>query len=201
MAYTRTLPQEVLTEIARQIGNRQPPPPPHDSDPVQPVQTIAETFEVWSLITGVTKEYEAGNRELASLARPSGVWHHQLRTGENATAFARSKPLGPTPDTWSLRALFWSPLATTIAKAIEWADSNVPDQVEARLLSVRFQQTEAFWFVTAPDSELAPKWNDKLYILTAPKQLLTLQPGTLVDSKAFLEAVCGPKRLTGVIVK
>jgi hypothetical protein len=200
MPYTRTLPDDVLREVANQVGNRVTPSEPQIAGPgaPQPSYSLDESFEVWVLVAGATKEYEAGNRKLSSLARASGVWHHQIKTDQNAAGFARSKPLGPTPDTWSLRELFWSSVAERVDEGIDWSDNNVPDEVEVRLLSVPFQQTEAFWFVTAPESPLAPKWNDKLWILIAPTRLPTLKPGTLIDSTTFLAAISSPVRGMGL---
>ena len=209
MAFTQRLPNEVLAEIAAQISSSieesgesdtiggapgvdqpQPTPPP---DGTPPSYTIGESFELWTFARGMTKEYEAGNRDLSALVRPSGVWHHQLKINGVPRGFARSKPLGPTPESWSVREIFWSPLAKRIDEGIEWTDHNVPEHVETRLLSAPFQQTEAFWYVTKPGSPLAGKWNDKLWIVVASKRLPELKPGTLVNSSTFLQAMAGPK--------
>lgn len=207
MAFTQTLPDEVLAVVAEQISSSLEEQGvsdeldgapgvilPQPSGPsTGPAYTIGESFQVWTFTPGMTEEYEEGNRDLSELARPSGVWHHQLKVNGSPKGFARSKPLGSTPKSWSVRQVFWSPLAKSIDEGIDWIDSNVPEGVEARLLSVPFQQTEAFWFVTAPDSPLAGDWNNWLWIVTSSRRLRQLQPGTRVDSDTFLEAMASPK--------
>lgn len=213
MAFTQRLPNDVLAVIADQVsssiedsgdagglptaGPAQPsePIPPPDAPPRR--YSIGESFELWTFARGMTKEYDAGNRDLSTLVRRSGVWHHQLKVNESAEGFARSKPLGPTPESWSVREIFWSPLAKSIDKAIDWIDEHVPDGVEARLLSAPFQQTEAFWFVTSPSSPLAEEWNDALFIVASSKHLEELKPGAVVNSSTFLKAMAGPKPIEG----
>ena len=217
MAFTQTLPNDVLAEIAAQVSSSieesgesdtiggvpgvdqpQPTPPP---DATPPSYTIGESFEVWTFARGMTKEYDAGNRDLSALCRPSGIWHHQLKVDQVPKGFARSKPLGPTAESWSVREIFWSPLAKRIDEAIDWIDGHAPEEVEARLLSAPFQQTEAFWFVTKPDSPLAGQWNDKLWIVVASNRLPEIRPETLVNSSTFLQAMAGPKPGEGLTRK
>jgi hypothetical protein len=209
MAFAQRLPDDVLAVIADQVkssledsgdvggmpvGGPVPPSEPTSPPDAPPLRyTIGDSFELWTFARGMTKEFEAGNRDLSALLRHSGVWHHQLNINEIPAGFARSKPLGPTPDSWSVKEIFWSPLAKNIDKAIDWIDEHVPDGVEARLLSAPFQQTEAFWFVTAPNSENADEWNDKLLIVVSSKHLKELKPGTLVDSATFLRFMASPK--------
>jgi len=228
MAFTHTLPDDVIKVIAGQInsslnetdegdeiggaggvggtvgggGGGADPPGPGDPPTNTPgtdgapaaSYTIAESFEVWTFAAGMTKEYDAGNRQLSTLVRPSGVWHHQLKIDGSPKGFARSKPLGPNPQDWSLREIFWSPLAKSIDEAIDWIDDKVPDGVEARMLSVPFQQTEAFWFVAAPNSTLAAEWNDKILTVVAPRSLAeNLRPLELTDGATFLRLMAGPK--------
>lgn len=209
MASPQKLPDDVLAVIAAQVGSSledegvggevgggpgvDSPQPLGPSPGPQSGYTLAEGFEVWTFTPGMTDEYEDGNRHLSDLVRPSGIWHHQIRINGSPECFARSKPLGSTAQSWSVREVFRSPLAKDVDEAIDWIDSHVPDEVEARLLSVPFQQTEAFWFVTKPNSTLADEWNDKLLILMAPRRFSQLKPGTLVNSSTFLEAMAGPK--------
>jgi len=154
----------------------------------------------------VSEELESGERNLSLLARNSGVWHHQIRQDGQATAFARSKPLGPDPEDWSLREIVESPLAQRIDEGIAFADHEVPDEVEVRLLSISFQQVEAFWFVTSPDSENEATWNDRLLVLKAPSrlnQLFQLSVGRattrIITAREFLDALSTPVRGIGLI--
>ena len=205
MAFTRTLPEDVLRTIADQVAARirVAPADAHSLFMTESVSegentlNLGESFQVWTLIKGFTNEVANGNLELSSLARESGVWHHQIRSNEIAGGFARSQALGPTADSWSLRELFSSPLAESIDEAIAWVDENIPDEVEVRLLSVPFQQVEAFWFVTQQDSPLHDTLNDFLLILMAPEHLGKLVPLTLVSSSEFLRSIANPTRGMG----
>lgn len=201
MATTKTLPKDVLESIATQIGIRLEPPTAYEGHahalnvavPSNP--EIGETFEVWKLIPDAAGEIEKGNLDITKLVRPSGLWHHQLRLNSNAFGFARSKPLGADPDSWSVRDIFMSDLAAKIDQAIKWVDDNIPeDLVEVRLLSMPIQQVEAFWFVAK--SPEASKWDNQLFIIHSREAIDEL--GQLMDAKTFLESLPGKPRGMGI---
>jgi|SRR5215216_3362319 len=201
MAITKTLPTDVLESIATQIGARLGPSPEgqpqffrFDPSPSRP--EIGETFEVWKLIPDAIDEITKGNLDITRLTRRTGFWHHQLRDETRAFGFARSKPLGADPDTWSVRDIFMSELAAKIHMAISWVDKNIPDnQVEVRLLSMPAHQVEAFWFVSK-DPRYADEWNDQLLIIHSRDAIEELGPK--IDSKSFLASLPRMPRGMGI---
>lgn len=203
MAFTKTLPQDVLNSIANDIGARFEPSDGNmhfraiDGRPLeQHGLNLGETFEVWRLIPDAIREIASANTDIARLTRRSGLWHHQLRSGGEPVGFARSKPLGPDPSSWSVRDIFTSEVAARIDEAIAWVDKNVPDDVEVRLLSIPAQQVEAFWFVT--DAQSHQQWNDTLLVLRAPERMPELEFLKLVNSKEFLKSLDTPERGRGI---
>lgn len=169
MAITKKLPQDVLESVAQQIGTRLGLPS-HTSNLeaslAPPGLDLGETFEVWSLPPDALEEI-ANGIELSTVARQTGLWHHQIRSNQQARTFARSKPLGATPDSWSLRGLFVSSLAEQMSAAIDWIETNVPANVEARYLSLPSRQLDAFWLVAEPNSPEFYDWNDKIVVIRA----------------------------------
>lgn len=201
MATTKTLPKAVLESIASQIGSRLDPPAGEEGHalaldaPVPSNPEIGETFEVWKLIPDSVDEIKKGNLDITKLARPAGLWHHQLRQHKTAFGFARSKPLGADPDSWSVRDIYTSDLAAKIDDAIKWVDRHIPDDVvEVRLLSMPIQQVEAFWFVAkSPEAE---KWNNQLFIIHSREAIDEL--GQQIDAKSFLSSLPENARGMGI---
>ena len=132
-------------------------------------------------------EIESGNRDIVSLARPSGIWQHQIRVGTKTVGFAFSQPLGATPDSWSLRELFSSDSAGKIADAIDLIDQQVPDDVEARLLKIAYQQIDAFWFVGISNSE----WHNQIMIVNSAARIPEFTFSTVLPSATFIELQVG----------
>ena len=203
MAFTKTLPQEVLNSIADDLGARFEPSDDHmhfralNGRPLpRHGLNLGETFEVWRLIPDAIREIASGNTDIALLTRRSGLWHHQLRSGGEPVGFARSKPLGPDPGSWSVRDIFTSEVAAKIDEAIAWVDEKVSDDVEVRLLSIPSQQVEAFWFVT--DSDDHEQWNNTLLVLRAPERMPELEFLKLVNSEEFLKSLDTPERGRGI---
>jgi hypothetical protein len=172
LANTKQLPPEVLEVVAGQIGDRLGIFPNNsnffaiDVDSPSPTVDLGETFEMWSVTPDALEEVARGVN-LETVARQTGIWHHQVRSNREARSFARSRPLGATPDSWSLRELFVSPLAEQMSSAIDWIEKNAPAELEARYLSLPPLQVDAFWLLAAPDSPHFDDWNDKIVIIRA----------------------------------
>lgn len=172
MANTKQLPPEVLEVVAQQIGARLGifPDDPNffaaEASAAEPSLDLAESFEVWSLPPDALEEV-ANGLDLPDIARPTGVWHHQIRSNREARSFARSRPLGPTPDSWSVRELFVSSLAEDLSNAIDWVENNVPPNLEVRYLSSPPHQVDAFWLLAEPSSPLFTEWNNRVVIIRA----------------------------------
>lgn len=190
MAHTKLLSPEVLAGIADQIGARLAGFSDAVNANVAELETnasridLGETFELWTLPSDVRDEVARG-LDLTRLARSSGLWHHQIRSNNEALSFARSKPLGATADSWSLREVFESPLAADISHAIDWIEANVPDDVEVRLLTAPAYQVDAFWLIAADPSPSYAEWNDRILIIRSAR-FTALQ---LLSAEEFLRGL------------
>ena len=192
MANTKQLPDDVLEVVAQQIGERLGVFPnnshffPTSAGGPQPIVDLGESFEVWTLPPDALEELAAGCT-LQDIARQTGFWHHQIRSDQQALSFARSKPLGATADSWSLRQLFVSSLAEEMARAIDWVEENVPEGLGVRYLSLPIFQIDAFWLIadpTGPDFD----WNDKIVIIRAGASS-ALKPLDVLSSQDFFEVL------------
>lgn len=65
--------------------------------------------------------------DLLPLARPSGQWHHQVRTAGGPTHAARSVEQGFAAGGLEVNQVGPQPLAAKIDAAVTWVDANVPD--------------------------------------------------------------------------
>ena len=72
-------------------------------------------------------------RDLTTLTRPTGGWHHQIRTAGTATHTARSQQFGLTEEV-EVQQLAESPVAAQIDRALAWAERNVRGRATVRLL-------------------------------------------------------------------
>lgn len=124
MADLMQLPEDVLKNVARQVGDRiaeeyssaldvVPPAPldggaqPTNFSPLAGIDAaltkfkLAETFEVWRLKDGAEDLLGSTNEDLVTLARPAGTYRHLVRAvqgeAEQAVAFAQSVLRGPEP--------------------------------------------------------------------------------------------------------
>lgn len=200
MAITKQLPQEVLEVVAQKIGSRLGIFPNNaiffslGETEAPPRVDLGETFAIWSLPPDVLEE-AANGIALPDIARQTGLWHHQIKSDQQALSYARFKPLGATPDSWSLRELLVSPLAEHINTAIDSLD-DVPDSVEVRYLSLPAYQLDAFWLVDDPLIEDS-KWNNQIVIIRAGESS-TLKPLDVLSSEDFFRVLGQEDRGTGL---
>lgn len=126
---------------------------------------LVETFAVWTLDARAltrgrgaakksgAKKSAAKSDRLSAHARATGRWHHQIRVGGIAAAFARSSGAKLELDSASPSGLFVSPLAGKVEEAIDWIDENEPEGRDGardpvvRLLVVPSHQLHAFWLL------------------------------------------------------
>lgn len=202
MAFSKTLPADVLTAIADDIGGRLQPASGNidliafnGGDAPPGGLNLGETFEVWKLIPDALVEIADGNREIEALTRRAGLWHHQIRRNGKAIGFARSKPYGADAKSWSVRDIFISEMATKIDEAITYVDKYVVEEVEARLLSIPIQQVEAFWFVSDVQDN---SWSNKVLIISTSDRIREFESLKEMSSEDFLAALVTEKRGMGV---
>jgi hypothetical protein len=239
MADLRELPPDALQGIARQIGERlydalsssanvvSPPDvegedAPSDfealagiGDPASVHFELAETLEVWRLRAGAADDFVLTREDLLTLGRPTGAYHHQITAGGGAggrgaaVAFARSWPLGADQTEWSVRDLFFSPLAARVDEALGRADEQVVGDAVARLLSLPEYRIEALWLIDLPaeagqppdgahdSSPPAPRHiTSRVMVISAPTRFAQ-RTMTLLSSSEFMHALVGTNKGMG----
>lgn len=117
--------------------------------------------------------------DLSALARPSGYWHHQLRTNGVATHTAVSMKPGFGPE-HEMEQVFVSPLAGRIDTAITWVDKQVKGKGTVRLLVIPAYYTHAL-LVVRPDDTL------EAVLVDQPEQYSHLQHETVYPLADFLK--------------
>lgn len=186
-----------------------------------PPAELVETFTVWTLDARALKgggaakkagakkgaakaaekaatEAGAAGGSLRAAARETGRWHHQIKVGGRAAAFARSSGAQLGLDHVSLRGLFVSPLAEKIEEAVGWIDANEPggrggarDPV-VRLLVVPSHQLHAFWLFDEREG------TSEVLVIDAPARLAPAGPRRLLGEGEFLELLRGARPVRGL---
>ena len=131
MAATDPLPDELVVAVAAQLAAFLPAAGAGAA--AAPARELTESFAVCTVTAEQVRRPPA---DLAALVRPSGVWHHQVRTGTVATHFARSTLSGFEPAGPQVQSVFESPIAGRIDEAITWADRHVRGRATVRLLVI-----------------------------------------------------------------
>ncbi|MCA1615783.1 MAG: hypothetical protein LC800_17115 [Acidobacteria bacterium] len=136
---------------------------------------------------------------LNALARSTGRWHHQIRVGGSAAAFARSAGQKLKLDGASLRGLFVSPLARKVEEAVGWIDANERDERDGgrdplvRLLVVPSRQLHAFWLLDERGG------TSEVLIVDAPARFDAAGRGRrLLGEQEFLEMVRRSRPVRGL---
>ncbi len=177
MAHTELLPEAVLNTVASQVGKLLPRVVGRQKLADAQIE-LGETFPVWMLGANATTRTD---EDIGRLAMQTGRWHHQVRFGGKAEAFARSIPLGADHSSWDVREFFESEIAKAIEEAITWVDRNTKGNPEVRLLIVPAYYLHAFW--------LLENGTNQVLVIDMPKQFTHLQRKKLYTPKEFLEAL------------
>jgi hypothetical protein len=130
MASADKFPDDALAAVAGQLAAFFPPLPPGPVAAAAP-RELTETLAVCFLEAGQVSEPP---RDLSVLVRPSGVWHHQIRTAGAATHTARSHQSGLAGSSVEVQQLAESAIAEKIDRALAWADRHVKGRATVRLL-------------------------------------------------------------------
>lgn len=177
MPTTDRLSDDVLNSIASQIGELPRPMTVTTAAAAPGFPTeVGESFAVCPVTLAQVKKPPA---DLSVLARPSGYWHHQLRTNGVATHTAVSmKPgFGPVHE---VEQVFESPLAGKIDAAITWVDKQVKGKGTVRLLTIPAYLSHAL-LVIRPDDTL------EAVLVDQPEQYSQLQHETVYPLADFLK--------------
>lgn len=146
MPRTQPLPDDVVDRIAQGIGPRLTALLAEQEG--GSVQTeLGEGFPCWSLaIAG-----GAPGSSVSDLARPLGMWHHQVLIDGRPAAFARSYVRPPDPMQVEVVAVGLSDVAADVATASRHAAGVEGD---VRMLLVPSHHVTALWVVGDDDERV-----------------------------------------------
>jgi len=186
MASSATLPKDVVEQIASQIGERLTGAAQQALSQSKGL-TVAEAFPVWTLGLDATASADG---QLSSLASATGYWHHQIRHGDDAIEYAKSRPLGPSSADWRLEEIVTSPIAKGIDDALKWIEANVRGDGEVRLLVVPAYFVHALWLLIDA--------SDSIVIADMPRNGYGLQYNRLYAASEFVKILANSKYVTGL---
>ena len=209
MAELIKLPKKALESIARQIGARLYDEiyRREDGGKLKSFEfEMWETFEIWQFRPDPPSDLTQTREDLVTLARRTGVWHHQIKAGvgggpKKAVAFAQSWPGSGQGDDL-LRDLFLSQLAAKIDEAITLADNWLPDKAIVRLLSLPEYKVEALWFLSASDDVESPHPTSRVILVDVPDSFPTRSGESAMSpmsSSDFIRALGRTRRGMGLL--
>lgn len=183
MAHADAFPGYATAAVIRQVGERlssiAPPQALFPAPGAGP--ELGETFSVWMLGLNAVTQTDVSNTDIHQLATETGRWHHQVRYGGQAQAFARSmNDSRPGAGGWSVTQLFASHIAARIDEAIDWVDQNVPGDPLVRLVIIPAFHLHAFW-LTEENGE------SQFLVIDMPNTFTKLNYKTLYSVREFLE--------------
>ncbi|MEM7725858.1 MAG: hypothetical protein AAF208_05730 [Cyanobacteria bacterium P01_A01_bin.45] len=190
MTEFRSLPEDVVDEIVKQIGlgleNLRPIPTLGGASELK----LFETVDIWSLRSDLLLE---STNDLTILAKPTGRWHHQIKINGVPTSYARSVANGPSALDWHVVGVFESPIATKIDDAINWIDGNISGDYVVRLLTVPCYQIQAFWLVNNDNSQ-----PQQIVLISAPAEYSTLDYERAYAVDEFLDVLRTVNNIQGL---
>jgi hypothetical protein len=178
---------EAMQHVADEIGKRLSRLGGTRDFAISQPLVLGETLPVWVL---GPRALQRGAESLDRLAQPTGLWHHQIMTGERSVAFARSMPLGPAPADWKVQEATASPIAGAIAHAIRWTERNVDHDAIARLLILPAYYLHALWLIGSHQGHIV--------IADRPAAYEALRLEHLYTTAEFLAAVAEQQPASGV---
>lgn len=194
MAHAEGLADDVLKEVARQIGAMVSGVIGPDKLAEARLTMDKTPFEIWMLGADALLQPTVDLRLLAS---PTGRWHHQVALDEKVIAFARSMPLGAQPSSWRVQEFFVSELAGKIASAARWVDdeNNVAGDPLVRLLDVPAYMVHAFWLLRDEG-----EGEEEVFVIDCPKSFTHLSTDRLLSQFEFIEALRREQHIIGRIL-
>lgn len=190
MAKFKSLPDDVLDNIAAKVGNRLLGLAPLNLGAGGHDVKLHETIDVWGLDADAVATATA---DLEQLAHPTGRWQHQIKIDGSATAYARTKPIGADPDAWVVTEVVHSEIAGKIDDAIDWLDkqSGISDEAVVRLLVVPAYHLHAFWILDAGKQSVV--------VVSAPEGRTGLQTKVVYTVEKFLDKLRDERHVEGFI--
>jgi hypothetical protein len=154
-----------------------------------------ETFSVWKLEPDVIASSAGRGMDLLKLAKPTGRWHHQIKSLGKIQAWARSGPIEPGASQGVLHRLSVSSLAAGVELALKKIDPYVTSDVLVRLLEVPSFQLCVLWLINETSQE-----SQVLGIEYRPR-FAKLQTDEPISSHDFLELLRKQKPVLGIRIR
>jgi len=136
MASPDPLPAAALESVARQLGEFLSLPKPALTRALGKVSQ-PEVRESLAVCFVTAEQVTHPPADLGVLARPTGIWHHQVRTAAGPTHMARSRQQGFGGSDLEVEQWIASPIAKKLDEAMAWVDRSLPnDEAIVRLLAI-----------------------------------------------------------------
>ena len=193
MAHADTIPSEAALSIARQIGERLPGVVPPGLAAVKPGMgaELGETFSVWTLKSVEDKTLGFSDEDLPHIAMRTGYWHHQIRCGRQAKAFAWSVNSTPSgAKEWTVTQVAASDIARWIDEAIDWIDRHASGDPLVRLIVMPEYHLHTFW--------LEEDGHNHFLIVDMPPTFKKLKRRTLYSTEDFLRLLYQEPQAQGI---
>jgi hypothetical protein len=191
MAKAKILETHHLEQVRAQVGaflNTHPNPAL-----AKGATFIEESFEIWMLPTERILSPDFGGRVISDFLVRTGRWHHQISQNGRAVGFALSGASDRFRPGWGLHAVFASPLASKIGKAIERIDRDRADEdVEAFYVSVPAFRIVCF--------VLRSYSSEEVFIVRSTNAAGAPQEGRFYSAREFCDILSRMKRVKGAVV-
>lgn len=187
MAHSEILSDVTLRAIASQVGAFYPSLGADLN--IRPAEAqLAETFPLWVL---GADDIIAGGDDIGVLAKNTGRWHSQLRSGKGVFAAARSIPLGAGDSDWQLRQILGGRYAQEIDQQVDWIDENAKGDPLVRLLEIPAFQITAFWLLNDDN-------RSDVVVAVLPANSQFLEKRRVYGSQEFLVAMRKERFVIGI---
>jgi hypothetical protein len=128
MATTDTLDNATRTAIAGKLASFVAKSATLPAAPAAAAAPAASSLgESLNICTLTVEQVLHPPADLAAIAKPSGMWHHQVHTGGVATHTARTHVSGLGGGGHEVTQVFETPIARKIDDAIAWLDTQLGD--------------------------------------------------------------------------
>lgn len=186
MANAEQLSEETRNDIVLQIARRQQFRSALAA-PGGPATSLGESLKLNVLPFA---ELADDGRAMKDRVQPTGLLHHQLYRGKNASQFARSAATLARPSGQQVVEVVTSPITSALQHSIEWVDANVPQEAEAELISVPEFLLTGLW-LHGPEM-------DAVVVSSMANASLPLKSNSLIDAQEFVRILGEQKPIQGL---
>lgn len=191
MVHTDSIPHEMLTSIAEQIGKRLPSILNPEALMGVDIE-LAETFQVWMVGAESITKLGRNAPALDMLVQRTDRWHHQITFNGQATVIGRSY-YDQSLANCRLAELFVSPLAAKIQHAITSIDHGAiaARNCLVRLLNAPAYQMHALWLYDER------KRASQIMVIDSPEEFREFRFDEPVNAGEFIVALSHTPLVSG----